>query len=141
MKIEGYTFAAGAAFWFPAAAIYWVLSREEVGTTGLVFSGFLATIIAAYLISTSRRMEPRPEDRSDAEITEGAGDVGFFSPGSWWPIAIAGAASVMGVGLAYMAVWLMLIGFGLLLITVTGLLFEYYVGLGREDGQQVAREH
>ena len=31
-------------------------------------------------------MEPRPEDRKDAEIADGAGELGFFPPYSWWPL-------------------------------------------------------
>ena len=139
MKIEGATFAAGAVFWYGSGAVYWWLSQETVGTTALVFTGALATIVGSYLLSTARRMEPRPEDRGDADITEGAGELGFFSPGSWWPIAMAGAASVMGIGLAYVAWWLVLIGIGMMITFVIGLTFEYYTGLGRMDGQQTAR--
>ena len=31
-------------------------------------------------------MDPRPEDRKDAEIADGAGELGFFPPYSWWPL-------------------------------------------------------
>lgn len=139
MKIEGTTFAAGAVFWYGSAGVYWWLSQETVGTTALVFTGALATIIGGYLLLTARRMEPRPEDRGDADVAEGAGELGFFSPGSWWPIAMGGAATVVGFGLAFVAWWLVFIGIGLLLMSVIGLCFEYYTGLGRMDGQQTAR--
>ncbi|MBV9594553.1 MAG: cytochrome c oxidase subunit 4, partial [Actinobacteria bacterium] len=76
----------------------------------------------------SRRIDARPEDRNDAEIAEGAGDFGFFSPGSYWPFGIAGAAAIAGAGLAFVQVWLLLVGVGLILAAVGGLLFEYYVG-------------
>lgn len=135
MKIEGATFAAGAVFWFGSAAVYGYLSQETVGTTALVFTGFLATIVGAYLLVTARRMEPRPEDRGDADVSEGSGELGFFSPSSWWPIAMAGAATVAGIGMAYVSWWLILIGVGLVLMTVVGLCFEYYTGLGKNDGQ------
>jgi len=79
----------------------------------------------------SRRIDPRPEDRADGEIAEAAGELGFFSPGSYWPIAIAGAATVTGFGLAYFQLWLVLVGVVLVLITVSGLLFEYYIGAKR----------
>ncbi len=139
MKVEGVTFAAGAVFWFGSGAVYWALSQETVGTTGLVFTGFMATIVGSYLLATARRMEPRPEDRGDADVSDGAGELGFFSPGSWWPIAMAGAATIIGFGMAYVAWWLVIIGAGLMLMTVVGLTFEYYTGLGRTDGQQTAR--
>lgn len=138
MKIEGATFAAGAVFWYGSAGVYWWLSEETVGSTALVFTGMLATIVGAYLLTTSRRMEPRPEDRGDADISDGAGELGFFSPGSWWPIAMAGAATITGFGLAFVAWWLVIIGVGLLVTTIVGLTFEYYTGLGRSDGQPTA---
>ena len=31
-------------------------------------------------------MDPRPEDRKDGEIADGAGELGFFPPYSWWPL-------------------------------------------------------
>ena len=40
----------------------------------------------------SRRIDLRPEDRPDGEIAEGAGEIGFFSPGSYWPFGLALAA-------------------------------------------------
>ena len=139
MKIEGATFAAGAVFWFGSAAVYGWLSQEPVGTTALAFTGALATLVGGYLLLTARRMEPRPEDRGDADISEGAGELGFFSPGSWWPIAMAGATTLTAFGLAFVAWWLVIIGLGLVMMTVVGLTFEYYTGLGRMDGQQTAR--
>ncbi len=36
-------------------------------------------------------MDARPEDRKDGEIAEGAGELGFFPPYSWWPLWCAGA--------------------------------------------------
>ena len=51
-------------------------------------------IAGSFFWFVSRRIDPRPEDRPDAEIAEGAGDLGFFSPGSYWPIGIAGAATI-----------------------------------------------
>ena len=81
----------------------------------------------------SRRIDPRPEDRSDGEIAEAAGELGFFSPGSYWPIAIAGAATVAGTGLAFVQMWLVIVGVVLILSAVGGLLFEYYIG-GQRPG-------
>ena len=36
----------------------------------------------------------RPEDRSDGEIADGAGEQGFFPPYSWWPLFCASALAV-----------------------------------------------
>jgi hypothetical protein len=74
---------------------------------------------------------PRPEDRDDAEISEGAGEVGFFSPGSYWPIGLALAAVTAGVGLVYVMWWLVAAGLLFVLLGTGGLLFEYYTGSRR----------
>jgi hypothetical protein len=133
VKIEGYLFAFLAAFLVVVTAVYWFLSREVVGTTCLLLSGLLALMIAYYLLFTARRMEARPEDRPDAEVFEGSGEVGFFPPHSWWPIGLAASFTITTVGLV-IGPFLALIGSVLLLITIFGLLFEYYVGMNRSQG-------
>ena len=50
------------------------------------------------------------EDYEDAEIADGAGELGFFSPGSWWPLLIALSASVTAVGTALWLPWLLAAG-------------------------------
>ncbi|MCW2680093.1 MAG: hypothetical protein JWM62_1494 [Frankiales bacterium] len=134
MKIEGYLFGFIALFLVPVTAVYWVLSEDPAGTTLLALSIGLAFMVGYYLLFTARRMEARPEDRPDAEISEGSGEVGFFPPHSWWPIAMAAAFVVTCLGLI-IGPFLVLIGALGLVITVLGFQFEYYVGMNRSQGQ------
>ena len=134
MKIEGYVFAFIAVFLVPVTIIYWVLSQDPTGTTCLALSIGLTFMVGYYLLFTARRMEARPEDRPDAEISEGSGEVGFFPPHSWWPIALAGAFSVTMIGLV-IGPFLALMGIMVLVVATLGLLFEYYVGINRSQGQ------
>ena len=138
MKIEGYLFGFVALFLVPTTIIYWVLSGDPTGTTCLALSIGLAFMIGYYLLFTARRMEARPEDRPDAEISEGSGEVGFFAPHSWWPIALGAAFTVTMVGLI-IGPFLALIGALFLTISVLGLLFEYYVGINRSQGQTLGQ--
>jgi hypothetical protein len=85
-------------------------------------------LIGGFFWFVSRRIDARPEDRKDAEIADGAGELGFFSPGSYWPFGLAASAAVLGLGLAFWYLWLIFIGIIALLVAVGGLLFEYYVG-------------
>ena len=133
MKIEGYVFAFIAAFLVPVTIVYWVLSQDPTGTTCLALSIGLTFMIGYYLLFTARRMEARPEDRPDAEISEGSGEVGFFPPHSWWPIALAGSFSVTMIGLVF-GPFLVLMGLMVLVVSTLGLLFEYYVGMNRSQG-------
>jgi hypothetical protein len=134
VKIESRIFVLVAAFCFIASIVYGVWTQqvdghtEWAGSVALFLSGGLLGICGSFFWFVSRRIEPRPEDRSDGEIAEAAGELGFFSPGSYWPIGVAGAASVTAVGLAFVEVWLVLVGVALILFNVGGLLFEYYIG-------------
>jgi hypothetical protein len=127
MKVEGWLFAAGFFFFAISAVIYGVLSEEPVGTVALAFTAGLAFLIGYYLLFTARRIDPRPEDSKTAEIVEGAGELGFYSPHSWWPLAVAGGAAITFLGVA-VGWWLFIIGAGAAALAVVGLVFEYYRG-------------
>ena len=137
MKVEGLLFAFLAIFLLAVSAIYWLLSGDPTGFTCLLLSGGLAMIVGYYLMFTARRMQARPEDREDAEIAEGAGEVGFFAPHSWWPIALAGAFTLTTLGLVF-GPFLILIGFTTVLIAVSGMLFEYYVGINKTQAETLS---
>jgi hypothetical protein len=128
MKVEARIFELVMVFFFVIAIIYAVLAREPVGIAALFLTGGLALIIGEYFRFVARRLEQRPEDNPEAEVSDGAGDVGFFSPGSYWPIAVAAAAALCGIALAFFYVWLLVIGGVLLLLAVGGLVFEYHIG-------------
>ena len=137
MKSEWRLFGVLAAFIFVAAAVYcwWTkhdgTNVERIGLLALILSGLLLSMCASALWLISRRIEPRPEDRPDAEIADGAGELGFFSPGSYWPFGIAAAAVVASLGLAFAQWWMVAVGIVAVLITTSGLLFEYYTGSRR----------
>jgi hypothetical protein len=134
VKVEGLLFALLSAFLATVTAVYWLLSRDPTGTTALGLSGGLAFIIGYYLLFTARRMEARPEDRPDAEIAEGAGEVGFFAPHSWWPIITAGAFAIVGMGLIF-GPFMLVIGVGAIAFAVVGFTFEFYLGINRTQAQ------
>lgn len=138
MKVESRIFLMVTAFLWVSAGLYaWWTSLpnsfshghvEFAGTVALILSGGLVGISGSYFWFVSRRIDARPEDRGDAEIAEGAGEIGFFSPGSYWPVGLGGCVTVIGVGLALYQWWLVIVGVLMLLFAVGGLLFEYYVG-------------
>ncbi|MGK5113428.1 MULTISPECIES: cytochrome c oxidase subunit 4 [unclassified Geodermatophilus] len=134
MKVEALIFNGIAVFCAIAAIVYGFWAREPIGTTALVLSGGLTALIGGFFWFVSRRIDARPEDRKDADIADGAGELGFFSPSSYWPFAVALSAALMGLALAFFHSWLILIAVAALLVTIGGLLFEYYVGQNAHSG-------
>ena len=134
MKIEARIFLVVAVFCWVAAAVYGFWSNaayghvEWAGLAALILSGGLLGISGSFFWFVSRRIDPRPEDRADGEIAEAAGELGFFSPGSYWPLGLAAAATLTAIGFAFVQVWLILVGTAAVLFNVGGLLFEYYSG-------------
>ena len=66
-------------------------------------------------------MDPRPEDRKDAEIADGAGELGFFPPYSWWPLWCGVGPRRLVFGIALGAWWLFIIGVVLGALALCGL--------------------
>jgi Cytochrome c oxidase subunit IV len=131
VKTEGRIFTGLAIFFVVVAAAYGELSREVIGTTALVLSGALALAIGFYSLRLSARLGPRPEDRPDADIDEGAGEYGFYSPHSWWPLPTAASAATMMLGFVF-GWWLTVLGVFLLISCAVGFVFEYYRGYHAE---------
>ncbi|WP_199430196.1 cytochrome c oxidase subunit 4 [Qaidamihabitans albus] len=135
MKVEARIFDIVTVFAFLVAAVYGVMTAymtedgvEPIGTVALILTGGLALLVGSYFRFIARRIEPRPEDTEEAEISDGAGELGFFSPGSYWPVALAAAAAIAGVALAFFQVWLLIMAIVALLIAIGGLVFEYHTG-------------
>jgi hypothetical protein len=128
VKVESLIFGIIAVFCIAAAVVYGFWAHEPIGTTALVLSGGLTGLIGGFFWFVSRRIDARPEDRKDALIADGAGELGFFSPASYWPFGLAMSAAFMGLALAFWYSWMIIIAAAALLVTIGGLLFEYYVG-------------
>lgn len=125
MRVEGILFAGIAVFLAGTDVVYWLNSHDPTGTTALALATGLGALVGTYLLVTARRMEPRPEDRDDADISDGAGELGFFSPYSWAPLwcAIAAATCFLGIVFGW---WLFFIGAAFAVPAIGSMLFEYY---------------
>jgi hypothetical protein len=135
MRIEARLFEILTGFFGLAAIAYGGLTAvcapfglEWAGTTALVLTAGLSLIIGTFFRFIARRLDTRPEDYAQADIADGAGEIGFFSPHSWWPLLIALAFSTAAVGAALWLPWLIVAGVVFVLAAVSGLVFEYYVG-------------
>ena len=134
MRTEYRLFGILSAFLLAATFVYAFWTNGElghidwVGTVALSLSFLLTAMCGGFFWFVSRRIDPRPEDRPDGDIADGAGEIGFFSPGSYWPFGLALFSTVAGLGLVFWQMWLLAIGLVALVISTCGLLFEYYSG-------------
>ena len=127
MKTESRIFELLTIFFFVVGVVYLLLAREPAGSAALFLTGGLSLIIGTYFRFVARRLEERPEDNPDAEVSDGAGEIGFFSPGSYWPVTLAFAAALVGLSLAFFYIWMLVISGVLLLVAIGGLVFEYHL--------------
>ena len=127
MKIEAWIFGASTAFFVIVSPAYWLIAGDWTGTSALVMTTLLMAMVTVYLGFHAAKMEARPEDRKDAEIADGAGELGFFPPYSWWPLWCASTLALCVLGVVF-GWWLFLIGVGLGSIALNGWVFEFYRG-------------
>jgi hypothetical protein len=125
VRVESWIFAILTLFFVVVTPIYWFLSKDPTGSVALAMTLLLVLMISGYLALIARRIDPRPEDRSEGEILEGAGDLGFFPPQSKWPLFCGLVFILVALGPVF-GWWLMLLGFALGTVTLTGWIYEFY---------------
>lgn len=133
MKVEAKLFGLLVPFFAVVGAIYaWFTyhgmhGTEWVGVVGLALTAMLCAFLAFYLWHTGRRLDLRPDDNPDGEIAEQAGEYGFFSPHSWWPMALGLSCALIFLGVA-IGWWLVFIGLPFAALALVGWTFEYFHG-------------
>ncbi|WP_077797594.1 cytochrome c oxidase subunit 4 [Streptomyces sp. JHA26] len=130
MKIQGKIFLWLSLFILAVAVTYGVWSKEPAGATALFLAFALCLMIGFYLAFTAKRVDVGAQDNKEADVADDAGEVGFFSPHSWQPLAlgIGGALAFLGVAVGW---WVMYFSLPVILIGLWGWVFEYYRGENR----------
>lgn len=113
---------------YTTAEVLWFSAIEWVGSVALLFTAFMAALIAFYIqrVHVAQGGE-LPEDVLTADIDDGDPEMGEFSPWSWWPIVLAFSAGLAFIGLAVGA-WMVPIGLGVFAVAIVGWVYEYYRG-------------
>ncbi len=130
MKIESRIFLFMFPFFIVIGVVYGFMVewKEWVGFLAIPVTGLMTAMIGYYLASNARHLEGgRPEDRLDAEIHEGSGEQGLFSPWSWWPLALGLSAAGAFLGLA-VGWWVFFIAAGVGVVAIIGWVYEYSRG-------------
>lgn len=129
MKTSAKLFFYLGLFYAPLIFIYGYFTHwnEPVGAVGLGLSAGFGLMIAGYFAMTDRKMDLDPSDKPEGEISDVSGEVGFFSPHSWWPLWLAASISLLSLGLA-VGWWIVFIAAPLVVLAVIGWTFEYFSG-------------
>jgi len=125
MKVSWQLFIGLALFYTLMTIIYWQVGGEPVGIGGMLLAAALAGMVGFYVWFTQRRIgQILPEDNLTALISDGAGDLGFYSPHSWWPLPVALSMCALTFSLI-IGWWLTVISLGALVISIIGMVTEY----------------
>jgi len=127
VRAEAWTFGIVTIFFLVVTPVYLFTTKDPTGSVALIITFCLAAMITGYIALTSRKMDRRPEDRKDGEITEGAGEVGFFPPFSIWPLFTALTLCTVAMSPVF-GWWLALIGVAFGAVCLTGWIYQFYRG-------------
>ncbi len=123
MKVEAWFLVGLAVFFGLVGAVYWFLSYEDAGSVMLAGTALLGLLPGGYYLWWSRRMSPRPEDRSDATIASGASVIGAFPSTSLWPFVAGLGFALVALALIF-GLWTALPGFSLVFTAMVGFIRE-----------------
>jgi len=125
MKFGWKLFLGIAAFYALVTVIYAELSKEIIGSLALLLRTLLAILLGFYFYVIDRRTDGfLPEDNLEGEIADRAGELGFFSPHSWWPLLVGFFMTLAGLGVL-LGWWLTIMAVAGLLISIYGFVMQY----------------
>jgi hypothetical protein len=100
---------------------------EPIGTAAMALLVILSVFIAYYLWSGMRRSGTLPEDNLDGKIEDESGEVGFYSPWSWWPLMLGASSAIAFASLA-VGWWMFFIALPFAIVAIVGFVYEYSRG-------------
>lgn len=128
LRVEFILFFGGIGFFLPVAIIYAIVADyESVGTFALGLGAAMYALVGGYLWLVSRRVDARGEDDPIGDVQDHAGEIGVFSPHSWWPLACGVAAALVFAGVA-IGWWMVGIGFAVAIVAIAGVVYEFSRG-------------
>jgi hypothetical protein len=138
MKVESLMLLIIGSFFGVIGLIYWFWAYEDSGFLMLMGSTLLGIVPGLFYFYWHKRFEgkrtffwgnlehapgPRPEDRDDAELADGAGEIASFPSSSIWPFCLGMGAFMVVLGLAF-GWWLLFPGVGLVFTALVGVTAE-----------------
>lgn len=137
MRIESLFLLFLGAFFGVVGLVYWFWGYEDGGGVMLLGATLLGFLPGSYYFFWHRRFEghkyffvgkiqevgDRPEDRDDAEMKDGAGEIDSFPGSSIWPFVLGMGAFFTVLAMVF-GIWLAFLGIPLILTALTGVTAE-----------------
>jgi Cytochrome c oxidase subunit IV len=123
VRVEAFVLLGVAIFFGVVGAVYWFTGHEDGGTMMLVGTCLLGLVPGSYYYWWHRRMGDRPEDRPDASIEDGAGEIATFPSSSIWPFVLGMGAFMLVLAFAF-GIWFFFPAVGLMVTALLGVTAE-----------------
>jgi divalent metal cation (Fe/Co/Zn/Cd) transporter len=123
MRVEAIILLFLGVFFGIVGLVYWFWSLEVAGSVMLAGTAALGFLPGGYYYYWHRRMGKRVEDREDASIAEGAGEIDSFPGSSIWPFVMGMGAFLTVLSLVF-GIWLILPGITLIVTALVGVTAE-----------------
>ena len=129
MKLFSKIFGLIGVFLIPVGITYGFMTdfNDWAGFPALLATAVMCLFLWYFLSFTDKKHPDMPYEDLDGEISHAAGDYGFYSPWSWWPLLIGVACSIAVVGLA-VGWWIFLLSLPVAALAVIGWVYEYNSG-------------
>jgi hypothetical protein len=137
MRVEALFLLFLGVFFGVVGIVYWFWSYEDGGGMMLLGTSLLGFLPGLYYFFWHKRSEgkwiffwgrrqgagPRPSDRDDASLEDGAGIIESFPGSSIWPFVLGMGAFLTVLSLVF-GVWLTFLGVPLILTALVGVTAE-----------------
>ena len=129
MKTMSRMFWALFVFFLVMVPFYGIWNKwsEAAGPVALLLTALMMALAGWYIGVTDKKFANQPEDNPDAHVEDAAGEYGFFTPYSWWPLWLGLSCAGLFAGLA-VGWWLFMIFAVMGAWALIGWVFEHYRG-------------
>src|SRR5579884_3466189 len=88
MRVYSLFLVGTGAFFGAIGIVYWFFSYEDGGFLMLIGATLLGLFPGSYYLWWSYHSKRQADDDPDADVAEGAGDIGSFPASSIWPFIL-----------------------------------------------------
>lgn len=130
MRTIGILFNLIGVFLIPVGIVYGIMTKLDdwAGFPAILATAAMCFFLGTFLMFTDKKHPDQPNDNLDGEIADAAGEYGFYSPWSWWPLVIGAICAVLVTAMAIGQYWLALIAGIVAILGCVGWVYEYSRG-------------